>query len=342
MLLPCPSHGRNRHRSATRSTHVIRHAPAAERCALTRRSLVGLGLAAGVGLGAFTGCSRAEQGSDDPAPATTSAAVDPTAPTRIATLDPFSTYNLLDLGLEPVVAQAGLEAVINPAHAEAYAAIPKGGEYFELNLEAIAAESPELILASTGQAEAEAELAKIAPTVLITATTSSTWRQAATEVAEATGRTAVLAELEQAYEDRAAAIRAGRAGVLGELTWAMVWQGQAEGFSVRSALSNGGQVLDLAGVRWNEVTSAADGDADTKLSWEQIEQLADADVICLPGSTSTTPNEQTEFTRAQKVFQNLPAVGAGRVYVFDHLTPGSYLNASQLLEELDSALVDLS
>ncbi len=301
-----------------------------------RRAALGLGATAGIG--ALVGCST--DPSDAGAPPSTEASG--TAPTRIATLDPFSTYNLFDLGLEPVVVQDGLEGVINPTYAARYAAVPKGGAYFELNLEAIAAEEPELILASSGQAEFEAELAKIATTVLITATTSSTWRQAAGEVADAVARTSELAALEEKYETRAAEIKADRAAVLSELKWVMVWQGKTEGFSIRSRLSNGGQVLDLAGVQWIEATEQADGDKDTPLSWEDIGQLADADVICLPGSTSGTPNEQTAFIQEQTVFTNLDAVKNNRVFVFDYMTPGSYLNATQLLDELETALAELA
>src|SRR5690606_542616 len=123
--------------------------PAASGPTLARRTA--LGLAATAGIGALAGCrtdADPTTGSPTaPAPTERSATTPPDGPSRIATLDPFSTYNLFDLGLEPVVVQEGLDSVINPTYAERYAGIPKGGAYFELNLEAIAAEEPELILA---------------------------------------------------------------------------------------------------------------------------------------------------------------------------------------------------
>ena|GEM_PF-6612952 len=304
---------------------------------ISRRSVLGLGALAG--LGSLVACATP---AGPTAARSGTTAPEPTAPARIVTLDPFSTYNLLDLGLEPVAVQEGLESVINPKYADAYRTITKAGTYFEPNFEAIAASAPDLILASTGQGEFETELAKVATTVLITGTTSSTWRQAAGEVATAVRRTEQMAELEKAYETRAAEIKQNRAAVLDSYTWAMVWQGKAESFSLRSAKSNGGQVLELAGVKYNAATQKADGDADTVLSWEQIEQLRDADAICLPGTTTGAPNEATELIKATKVFQSLPAAKAGRVFVFDYMTPGSYLNATQLLEEFDAALGTLA
>jgi iron complex transport system substrate-binding protein len=290
------------------------------------------------GLAAITGCSG---------DATQSAGADPSASSSpaarsIVTLDPFSTYNLLDLGVVPVGVQDGLETVINAKYAETYADIPKVGTYFEPNYEAIAEIAPELILASTGQVDLSANLEKIGRTVLVTGETSSTWRQAASETAEAIGRSAQLAELESGYETRAEKIKTAHADQLDGTTWAMVWQGTAEGFSIRSAASNGGQVLALAGVSFNATTQQADGDSDTQLSWEQIDQLADADVICLPGTTTGEPNEMTELIRSQRAFKALPAAQAERVFVFDHMTPGSYLNATQLLDELDAALTTLA
>jgi ABC-type Fe3+-hydroxamate transport system substrate-binding protein len=65
-------------------------------------------------------------------------------------------------------------------------------------------------------------------------------------------------------------------------------------------------------------------------------------VICLSGSTTGRPNPGTELIKAQRVFGTLPAVKAGHVIVLDYMTPGSYLNATQLLDELDAYLATLA
>lgn len=304
-----------------------------------RRTLLGAGAFAA--LAALTSCTTSTAaGPGSSLAPSTSPSADPAA--KIVTLDPFSTYNLLDLGIVPAGAQDGLSEVINPRYADVYAGLPKVGDYAQPDFEAIATIAPDLILASSGQQAAESRLSRIARTVLVTATTSSTWRKAAQEVATAVGREDALAELRSGYEARAADIRDRHAPVLAKLTWAMVWQGKPEGFSVRSTKSNGGQVLALAGVRFNAVTQRADGDDDTELSWENVNQIADADVICLPGSTTGRPNSGTELIKAQRVFGTLPAVEAGHVIVLDYMTPGSYLNATQLLDELDAYLATLA
>ncbi|MGO1974019.1 MAG: ABC transporter substrate-binding protein [Propionibacteriaceae bacterium] len=302
----------------------------------TRRSFLLTAAVSGLALTAGCGAGSAESMGTPPSPSG--------SPTdqRIVTMDPFSTYNALDFGLVPVGAQEGLEGVINPRYADTYAELAKVGTYFEPNLEAIAGLAPDLILASTGQRELEDQLTALAPTVLVTATVSSTWRQAAAEVAAEVGRQREHDTLQQAYLDRAAEIKEARADVLADLTWAMVWQGKAEGFSVRSAESNGGQVLELAGVRYNALTGRADGDSDTELSWEQVDEIADADVICLPGTTTGDPDPGTELIKEHELFATLPAVQAERVVVFDYMTPGSYINATQLLDELDGFLATLA
>ena len=293
------------------------------------------------GAGWLSGCAPpSSPGSPSSAAATDPA--DSATPEVIVTLDPFSTYNLLDLGLLPAGVQDGLSDVVNPRYADQYAQIPKAGTYFEPQLEVIAALGPDLILASTGQAELEDKLTQIARTVLVAGTTSSTWRQAANEVAAAVGRVEAMNALERAYLTRAEEIENRHAERLAGLTWAMIWQGTAEGFSVRSPLSNGGQVLARAGAQYCAVATSAAGDSDTQLSWEQVDEIADADVICVPGSTNGRPNAGTELIRSAKTFATLAAVKAGRVIEFDYMLPGSYLNAGQLLDELDTALGQLS
>ncbi|WP_152360446.1 ABC transporter substrate-binding protein [Microlunatus speluncae] len=296
----------------------------------TRRAVLG-GLAGLAGATALTACQASQPEAPPPsAPATQTQ--------RVVALDPFSTHNLLDFGLPPVGAQAGLDRGVFPEHRELYAALPKVGEYFEPDFEAIAALAPELILASTGQREFAAKLEAIAPTTLITAESSATWPQAAREIAAATDRMAEHDRLRDAYLARCADIRSRRAAVLGRDSWSVVWLATADGFSVRPADSNGAQVLALSGVRFDAVTAANPTGKDVKLSWEEADRIADAGVICLPGRTDGGTDPATELALAQPSFRALPAVRDGRIAIFKHITPGSYRNATALADELDAFL----
>jgi iron complex transport system substrate-binding protein len=289
------------------------------------------GLASLAGASALTACQ-----SRQPPTSQSSAAAAQTL--RVVALDPFSTHNLLDFGLPPIGAQTGLDRGVFPEHREQYAALPKVGDYFEPDFEAIAALAPELILASTGQREFAGKLEAIAPTILITAESSATWPQAAREIAAATGRLAEHDRLLAAYRERCADIRSRRAAVLRRHAWAVVWLATSDGFSVRPADSNGAQVLGLAGVRFDPLTTANATGQDVKLSWEEADRIADAGIVCLPGRTDGGTDPATELALAQPPFRALPAVRAGRVAIFKHITPGSYRNATALADELDAFL----
>ncbi|MFC7625325.1 ABC transporter substrate-binding protein [Microlunatus sp. GCM10028923] len=299
----------------------------------TRRTVLG-GFAAAAGTSLLAACQRE-------LPAAPQSPAGSPATLRVVTLDPFSTHNLLDFGLSPVGAQEGLDQAVFPEHRETYAGLPKIGSYFEPDFEAIAALNPELILASSGQAEFRDRLAALAPTTLITAESSSTWPKAAEEVAAATGRQAEHDRLRTAYLERCEEIKARHGYALGRHTWAVAWLATAEGFSVRPTESNGAQVLALAGVRFGRLTEQNDTGKDIVLSWEEADRIADADVICLPGRTDGSKDPTTELALDQAAFQALPAVRAGRVAIFNHITPGSYRNATALADELDTYLTSL-
>lgn len=305
---------------------------------LTRRRLMGSALAVSAFGGlALSGCQSASQ-----AESVTPTTSETPAPATVVTLDPFSSFDLFDLGLVPAGAMEGLEAVLHPDYREVYATLPKIGTYAEPDFEAIAQLAPDLVLASTGQAEHQAKLEAIAPTTLITATTSATWRQAASEVAAAVGQQPKLAELERAYLERAASMKQTHAGTLADLTWVLVWQGIDSGFSVRSPDSNGGQVLAEIGVTFTDLSRSTEDGLDIKLSWEEVTKINDADVICLQKSTAELPNASTDLILANALFASVPAAKAGRTPQFANLTPGSYRNAQALLDELDSYLVTLT
>ncbi len=190
-------------------------------------------------------------------------------------------------------------------------------------------------MASTGQREFADKLEAIAPTTLITAESSTTWPQAAREVATATGRLAEHDRLLAAYEQRCAEIRSRRAAALQQRSWAVVWLATADGFSVRPADSNGAQVLARSGVRFDAVTRANTTGKDVKLSWEEADRIADAGVVCLPGRTDDGTDPATELALAQPAFRALPAVRAGWFAILTHITPGSYRSATTLADELD-------
>lgn len=261
---------------------------------------------------------------------------------RIASLDPFSTYNLFDLGMVPVTAQEGLEAAMNPRYTEKYSAVPSSGTWDEPDLEAIAASNPDLILMSDAQSDFKAQLEEIAEVVVITSATSDTWPTAAQEVADAVGRGEDLKRLREDYEAKAAKVREDYGDVLKRYRWATVWLGTDNGFSLRSQQSNGGIVLSEAGIRFSDSTEKLTDPQDLNVSWEETSKLDDADVICLPGLPSGAENPQTKAIVENSMFTRLPAAKAERVFVFDFLTPGSYGSASSLLDELRESLDSLS
>jgi iron complex transport system substrate-binding protein len=312
--------------------------------ALTRRTLLGGGLA----LGLLTAC-----GASSPPTATVPAmrTVDtvkgpvqiPAQPRRVVCVDYFAAYDLLDVGFTPVGVLDIPSAMLPPEYATSLQAITKVGTNREVNLEQVAQLQPDLILGFGLEPDLSVydRLAAIAPTALFPFKTSADWARLAEQFADAVGRTSQLTALQRQYQDRAAAIRSTYAGVLGRTRWDIAYAAASDGkYYLYYPDSNGGKVLADAGVQFG---SAAAGKAGTfaNLSFEQISQLDDADVIVIPVDNSGQPSAATKGLLDQPAWQFLKAAKVGQTYPLSRLFPTSYKAALALLDELEGVVKKL-
>lgn len=306
---------------------------------LTRRGFLagGLGAAALLGLAACGSSAASGDGtSSGAAPKTLTVPTIhgnvrvPADPQRVIAFAFPEACALLDLGITP----AGRPGYM-PNFA-AYNSALKGVAVIdeqstgELIIEKIASLTPDLILGDDWVDPAKQripydKLSTIAPTAIFAwEQAAGNWPDLAAQTAAAVGKGAALAALKSGYEDRARSIKTQYADLFGSMRWDLIDCG-ADYWDLYSANSSHGKVLVGAGVPLAAGASQTDG--YKQYSLEQLNILADTDVI-------VTTAVSLPFLRKQKLFTNLPAVKAGRVYTTDLFFPASYGIALALLQDL--------
>ena len=101
----------------------------------------------------------------------------PTRPQRVASIGYFSSYTLLDIGFTPVGVLDIPPAAISQIYASSVQPIRKVGTNTEVNLEAVAALAPDLIVGENLAFETKVydQLKAIAPTALFSYQASGDW-----------------------------------------------------------------------------------------------------------------------------------------------------------------------
>jgi iron complex transport system substrate-binding protein len=265
----------------------------------------------------------------------------PANPQRVACIDFYTTYALLDVGVTPVAtAQATVGGVFAP-YQQAYDAIPKLGQPTSINVEALAAAGPDLILGTkvpTMQPGLEERLGQIAPSALFDAGSEpGTWKQRALATADAVNRQAQGRQVAAAYDQHAARIRAQFASALGGTTWGLVRGSSGGAFFADYPTSWSGVVLADAGARFGRATAGKRG-AGVRLSYEQASQLADCDVLLYLADAQGQVEANTRTLLAQPAFAALPAVRAGRAFPLPDYYATHYRQGDAVLTTLEGLL----
>ncbi|MDL5159537.1 iron-siderophore ABC transporter substrate-binding protein [Actinomycetospora termitidis] len=265
----------------------------------------------------------------------------PANPQRIACVDFYTTYALLDVGVTPVAtAQATVGGVYAP-YQQAYDAIPKVGQPTSVNVEAIAAATPDLILGTkvpTMQPGLEQNLQAIAPTVMFdSGSEPGTWKQRALATADAVNKLAAGQQVAGEYDQHAARIKQQFAATLGRTTWGLVRGSSGGAFFADYPTSWSGVVLADAGMRFGAATAGKRG-AGQRLSFEQAAQLADCDVLLYLADTTGQVEPNTQALLAQPAFQQLPAVRAGRAFPLPNYYATHYRQGDAVLTTLEQLL----
>lgn len=276
--------------------------------------LAALAVAAGCGAGPATTATRTVPSAHGPIAV-------PDKAGRVVSLDLSKIQRLLDVGVEPVGVPTGWQPP--PDRVEWYAGVAKVGTQASLNVETIAGLRPDLVLGSPQGVSDElyARLSALAPTVVLAAPgAGAEWKELSAADAEAAGRSAGLAAVQQRYDDRVAALRA----IGTRKRFAIVYGIPAGAYAFRVESGPG---IVLADVGAPFAAESARPGVFQQLSYEDLGRFADADVVLLDAAADYG-------LRTQPTFTALP----GRVAVLAPLMVFSYGEALALLDQLEPLL----
>ena len=260
------------------------------------------------------------------------------APSKVYSLGYTDHDALMALGVLPVaVTQWFAEYAIGPWAAEARAAL--GGtdptvlkDAAGTNFEAVAAAAPDLITSYySGVEKAEYEkLVAVAPVLTRPPDTkpwSSTWDGQLTAIGKALGKSEQAAQLAAGVKQQLTDTAAAHPGFQGK-TCSLVLPGEAGQMYTYTDLDPRYRVLTALGFELSPSVKALPGidkDFFVTVSAEQVSKL-DADVI---GVLSTAADRAR--LQADKIWQRVPAVAAGRVAYLDLAKIGYALSFSTVL-----------
>lgn len=222
----------------------------------------------------------------------------------------------------------------------------------ETDYEAIATLEPDLIVLGIPQpvmGDIDLEyLESIAPVVAIGPTVPDAWRELSERQTDATDRLEHFEEDRTAYEERAAELAAKYEDALAGLEFGHVGgYGVAEDGTFQREFSRswGTNIAEDVGVTYyGEVADPSGGGRDVSeyVSLEQItDSLGDADAITYTVQPDGTPNPSVQAVLDSGLWQNLPAVQAGRAFPVRYTEASTYPSAMFTLDALDEALAPL-
>ncbi|MEV0825683.1 ABC transporter substrate-binding protein [Nonomuraea rubra] len=265
----------------------------------------------------------------------------PMAPKRVVVLDTDKLDTMVTLGLSPVGAAQAQENQTWPEYlGSALADTKPVGTLQQLNIEAIMALKPDLILGSKfRQAAFYDKLAKIAPTVF-TEMVGITWKENFLLDAEALGKKEQAQQLLSGYETRAKEVGAKFSKLQVSIVRFMPTEIRLYGPD-----SFSGIVLGDAGIPRPETQQLADQEDKrmAKISQENIAK-GDGDAIFYTAYGEAAAKSQAEIT-AGPLWKNLEAVKAEHAFNVDDeiwMTGIGVTAAGKILDDLDKHLTPLA
>lgn len=312
---------------------------------LTRRKVIS-GTASLVTLASFGGRSAsARQASPTAAGTRTIETIHgpveiPANPQRVVAITYIAAIAVAELGLMPTGVTRWIPD-LPPSFPDLSEITMIENEAYELDLEAVAALKPDLIIGADALVAANQnvpydQLTRIAPTALFEwGSGGSNWEVQAAGCAEALGKTAEFAALRAAYDEKAAEIKTAYADVLSAMTVDFIDAGDSEWF-LHGPASTHCKVAIEAGVSLG--AGANQEETFTGFSFEQLNMLEDTGALITRGGA--LPSLDT--LNALPNFQALPAVAGGRVLSSGYFYVASYAQANALLIELEGGLKALT
>lgn len=263
----------------------------------------------------------------------------PTSPQRVvAVTGTVEVDALVAVGIVPVAA-AELETGLGFGQqvADALEGTVMLGTRREIDIEAVAAQEPDLIIGTEGWlTDVYEQLSQVAPTVAVD--DAAGWRDVTRQVADAVGRTERGEDVIAEVDERIDAL-AGRSGDAAEgLSYTLMASFIADGeYGLYHLPDDVDALLQRLGMRrTDEQLRLLAQESYAPISTEQVD-LIDTDAIFLFAYSDDDSQAQVEATLADPLFSALPAAQADRVFVvdFDHwyfVTPQA---VAQILDDLE-------
>ncbi|HJE59117.1 MAG TPA: ABC transporter substrate-binding protein [Nocardiopsis listeri] len=310
------------------------------------------GLALALVLTACGGDDSADAGSADDA-TTVSVETDygtveiPENPERVVSLE-FGNEILVEAGIDPVGVIDPNPSLYTPEQMEVLGEADVVQEMsLELNIEAIAAAEPDLIIGGVREVSHEdyeqhfEDLSQIAPTVLFDFDGAGPeLRDMSLELAEVIGD-AERAEAERdRYQERLDEIGQTYADQLQDNTFAVVF-GVEDEFAAVNTNAWGAYILDELGAEATSLVEEAGDDFATFQSYENIDKLDDADVVFYETDVSMEPDAFTADLLDQRLWQSLPAAENDQVHPMRYSFSRTWGQANDVLDQLEEVLADL-
>ncbi|WP_430784113.1 ABC transporter substrate-binding protein [Actinoplanes sp. G11-F43] len=313
--------------------------------------------ATAVALSLLTGCGGGADGATGDAAATRTFTADngdvtiPADPKRVV-----ATGYAVPALIEADAALVGISswqrgtAMMTPEDLATYQKLAKvaGESAAETNYEAIAAAKPDLIVIGVPKpvlADVDLDrLESIAPVVAIGPTVPDAWRTLSRRQADAAGRTSTFEAGKAAYEARAAELKTKHAGLLTTVRFGHLggYGEAAKGtFQREFAGSWGTNIAQDVGVEYYGQVKVKGGGGKDVSEYPAMEEIpdsfAEAQAITYTVQPDGTPGPSVQAVLDSPLWQNLPAVKAGRVYPLSYTEAATYPSAMKALDAIDKA-----
>ncbi|MEU3057584.1 ABC transporter substrate-binding protein [Streptomyces griseus] len=275
----------------------------------------------------------------------------PAEPKRIVSVDFYSPATLVDLGVKPVGVVEGFDSDDPDLRPKRYHDALKGtptiGLYYELNIEAVAQQNPDLIFAETrflrkGELK---RLQGIAPVVQLDAAGVGAWKERTLMIGAAIGKSAEIKKQAAVFDKKADELRTKYADVLENNRIGVFAYGQDKTtWGTYPAGHFYVPAWDAVGATFRPFTEGEhkgeEGSVSEWLSLEQIGKLDNADILLYAYGAKDFVDETLA---GNTVWKNLPAVKNGMVF---RNIPASVVSSfewgTESLDALDGVLAQIS
>ncbi|MET0955783.1 MAG: ABC transporter substrate-binding protein, partial [Cryobacterium sp.] len=246
----------------------------------------------------------------------------PTDAQRVVAVSYDTPWQLAAVGVTPVAMQdySAYAESFTASQQELIADTDTVGAFFELNIEAVMAAEPDLIVGDVLEIDEATftELSKIAPTAIFEGEYRGDWRAIGAGIADAVGQADVFDSAKQSYDDELARIQGDYADVLAR-PWAAIGDGDVEGgFSVLYPGGSVGALFfdDLGATPASSIPEEEEGDK----GWMYISPeltttvLGGAEIIVTGADPAGGLSDSLTGTLQTPLFTALPAAQSGQVY----------------------------